>query len=336
MTRTVGSAADRAHDLTGHHYRCAKPFTVDRTRIREYARAVRAYHPVHWPESAAAVFGFDAVVAPPTFASLIWQQARRELLRNLVTGYRPERILHIDQVLEIGRPLLAGDVLTCDIFFESFRSYRTYDVLTVTGLLVDQAGLPVQSGSSALLVRTDEPQGDVSRVRAPRRGCLLATDDGVAPVPHLRLTPPAFDFERLTTGTQLPTATTRLAPRDLGIYARVMGDTDPIGPDTGPSAPGTPAVVAPSTLILALAAGYASSCAADPTALTTFRAEFANHIHYLPVPPDHTAEIEFSGRVVAIDGRRRTATVAIDAYSQGRKLFGYATADLRFPRANLG
>ena len=41
--------------------------------------------------------------------------------------------------------------------------------------------------------------------------------------------------------------------------------------------------------------------------------------------------IEFRGRITSVDLFRRKATIALDARSHGRRLFGYAAADVRFP-----
>ncbi|WP_157392697.1 FAS1-like dehydratase domain-containing protein [Nocardia terrae] len=326
---SLSGGAEQALALVGRHYRCPEPFPVERTRIREFARAVQAFHPAHWQEAAAARLGFDAVVAPPTFAAVVWQQARREILEQLITGYRLDRIVHVDQTLDIGRPLLAGDLLTCEVYFESFRHFRSFDVLTVTAVLTDQHGVAVQTGSTALLARTGAP--DDSSGRAPVARAGFAEPDPVIAtgLRHTRLPRTRIDFDRLTVDTRLPAAATIVRSGDLANYARTV--CDPSDGLIRPGTPGdTPPLVAPGMLVLALAAGYVTSWTRDPAAVTKYRAEFANHVHYLTVPRLDDAEIEFSGRVVARDQRRRTATVAIEAKSQGRKLFGYASAEVSF------
>ncbi|AYF76959.1 (R)-hydratase [Nocardia yunnanensis] len=323
-TRTPG--AEQARALIGRHYRCAEPFPVERTRIREFARAVQAFHPAHWHEAAAARLGFDAVLAPPTFAAVVCQQARREILDKLITGYRLDRIVHVDQTLDIGRPLLAGDVLTCDVYFESFRQFRTFDVITVTAVLTDQRGQTVQTSSTALLARTLERDDAAEREGGPA-GPEPMLSTGVR---HSRLPRTRIAFERLAVGTELPTAGATLKARDLTDYARAVGDPRPDGV-LDPAIDGDgPTLVAPGMLVLALAAGYVTSWTRDPAAVVKYRAEFANHVHYLAVPRRADAEIDFTGRVVARDERRRTATVALEATSQGRRIFGYASAEVSF------
>lgn len=315
--------ADQAQALVGHRYRCARPFRVERAGIREFARAVQAFHPAHWEEAAAARLGYDAVIAPPTFAALVWQRARREILDRLITGYRVDRVVHVDQTLDIGRPLLAGDELICDISFESFRQFRTFDVITVTGVLSDRHGTPVQTVSTALLASTGAPP-----VNAPVGPAGPGLPAGV--VRRLRRPYPRPEVNPLVEGAELPLARATVSTRDLTDYARVVGDSPAEG-RPGRDHPGDrPTLIAPGMLILALAAGYVTSWTHDPAAVTKYRAEFAHQVHYLAVPHSASAEIEFRGRILACDRAARTATVAVDARSQGRKLFGYASAEVAF------
>lgn len=327
MSSTYSAAAGQAQALVGRRYRCASPFRVERRRIREFARVVQAYHPAHWQEAAAARLGFGAVVAPPTFAQLVWQQARREILGRLITEYHVDRVVHVDQTLEITRPLLAGDVLTCDIYFESFRHFRTFDLITVTGVITDQHGMRVQTGSAALLAGTVDPKAIASP--GPKAQPLLVEAAPVVPVRAIRRPRTRIDFDRLEVNAELPAAIVTLTVRDIVNYALATGD-----PDAGVAADrilaDRPAPIAPSMLVLSLATGYVTSWTHDPAAVTKYWAESADRIHHLAVPRIGGADIEFNGRVLACDRGRRTATISIDAKAQGRKLFGYATAEVCF------
>ncbi|MGV9833424.1 FAS1-like dehydratase domain-containing protein [Nocardia niigatensis] len=316
--RTFGTGAEHARAMVGYRYRCARPFVVEHRRIREFARAVQAFHPAYWQESAAAHLGFDQILAPPTFAASIWRQARREALEQLITGYHSDRIVHVDQTLDIGRPLLAGDVITCDVYIESFRQFKTFDVITVTGVLLDRHGNPVQTDSTALLARVDGTEHH----RAGDSVTLTGPSESVPAIPaSLRgSTRPActrIDFDRLAVDTELPRAGATVTAADLANYARLAGDS-PADTFLG------------HQLILGLAAGYLTSWTRDPAAVTKYRAEFANQVHYLAVSETEAAEIEFGGRVIAVDHRHRTATVAIEAKSRGRRLFGYSSAEVAF------
>ncbi|MEV5832561.1 MaoC/PaaZ C-terminal domain-containing protein [Nocardia sp. NPDC052112] len=141
---------------------------------------------------------------------------------------------------------------------------------------------------------------------------------------------PTVDFESLSVGTELPGRVVHLSRGDLVNYAGVTGDTNPVL-FSERAATELPTVVAPSMLELGLAAGYLGGWLGDPAAATRFRGQFAHYTHYLHIPPLHTSAIEFRGRITSLDPQCRKATVAVDARAHGRRLFGYAAAEVRFP-----
>ncbi|MFI7000868.1 fused (3R)-hydroxyacyl-ACP dehydratase subunits HadA/HadB [Nocardia sp. NPDC050175] len=331
--------SDQVRALVDGRYRSTTPYTIAREKIREFARAVQDYHPAHWSEGAAADLGFAGLVAPATFSSIILNQVQREILDTVCTGYRSTRILHADQVLDIGRPLLADDRLTCDIYVESVRNFADYDVLAIKSVLIDQHGATVQTGSTALLARTsraDPRLAETVRTVTLRgyspvqpRAAHTVRDPAVPPC-ESRMPCTTVDFDVLTVGTALPIRTVRLSHGDLMNYAAVLGDIDPVVCTDASAMSGLPSAVAPGMLKLGMATAFLSSWLGDPAAVTRFRAQFAHYTHYLRIPPLATSAIEFTGRVTSLDPRRRRATIAIDARSDGRRLFGYAAAEIRF------
>lgn len=338
--------ADQVQALVNHRYRSTTPYEVGREKIREFARAVQDFHPAHWSADAAADLGFPGLLAPATFSSIILSRVQREILDTLITGYQPTRILHADQVLDVGRPLVAGDRLTCDIYFESFRHFADYDVLAIKSVLIDQHGETVQTGSTALLARTGPQLAETvrgiavngyspARSGSPPGNLVPSTADRVAPPCASRIPRTTADFDALAVGTELPRRTVRLSRGDLMNYADVVGDGDPaVCNEQAAMASGLPSLVAPGMLKLGLAAAFLSPWLGDPAAVTRFRAQFAHSTHSLRIPPLTTSAIEFHGRVTSLDRRRGRATIAIDARSDGRKLFGYAAAEVRFPLAD--
>ncbi|MFD0360823.1 fused (3R)-hydroxyacyl-ACP dehydratase subunits HadA/HadB [Nocardia sp. GCM10030253] len=339
------NAAAHAQAMVRHRYRSPARYEVGREKIREFARAVQDYHPAHWSENAAAMLGFDGLIAPATFASIILQRVHREILDTLITGYDSTRILHADQVFDFGRPLIAGDRLTCDIYFESFRNFADYDVLAVKSVLTDQHGTVVQTGNTALLARTgstDPGLAETMRKLAVRGFCpaeptrsadiVMAThSDKIIPARTSRIPRTTVDLDALAVGTELPVRVVHLSRGDLVNYAGVTGDGNPVlFNEQVATAAGLPTVVAPGMLKLGLAAGFLSSWLGDPAAVTRFRAQFAHYTHYAGIPALNTSAIEFRGRVTSLDPRRRRATVAVEARADGRKLFGYAAAEVRF------
>ncbi|MFF0456791.1 MaoC family dehydratase N-terminal domain-containing protein [Nocardia africana] len=307
-----------------HRFRTRGDRPIAADAIREYARAIGATDPIHCDERAAAARGFDALVAPPTFATTVWMRAEESTLDALVPGFHNGRVVHADRTLEIVRPLLAGDRISCDIGFESFRHYRDYDVVSVTTLLRDDDGQVVTSGSSTLLVHTQpgtcarsgtpgrphdlEPVPAQRRLRTPQRDRIQP------PLPR-----PLVDLGPLAVGADLPADTVTVAADDVVRHADVVD----------PRRSGTTTGAVPGMLTLGLVAGYLGRWLGDPTALTKLRVQYAPKMHYLPVDSDAPASILFGGQVGWLSSRRRMVTVVVDALSKGRKLFGYATAEAR-------
>lgn len=298
-------------------YRTTARTVVSRELIREFACAVQDYHPAHWCPDTAIELGFTGLIAPPTFANTVMVPLQEEILDLLVTGYgqRP-RVLHVDQVLELRRTLVAGDRVTCAVSVESFRQFADYDVLAIKNVFRDQRGELVQSGSTALLVRSGAPRVEAVRpISVPHYS--PTTPGSIDRLPRSTRAPRTTrDLDELHVGSTLPPRETHLARMDLANYARVTG--------------GGPSMVASGSLILGLAAGYLSSRLGDPAAITRLRAQFAHHAHRLPITAGQPRAIEFRGRVIALDTRLRKATIAIDARAAGSPLFGYAAADVRF------
>ena len=322
MVRPFVAAPPAAPRYGEYRFRSRGDHVVAVDAIREYAHAIGAADPIHSNEHAAAARGFDALVAPPTFATTLWMQAEKRTLEALVPGFHSGRVVHADRTLEIVRPLLAGNRIGCEVDFESFRHYRDYDVVSVTTLLRDQADAVVTTGSSTLLVytrpsgcapfeSTRQPQG--LEPVPPRRRLRTAARDRIAPHPYR----PVVDLGPLAVGTDLPGDTVTVAAGDVMRHAGAVGAS---GDDTG---------AVPGMLTFGLISGYLGRWLGDPTALTKLRVQYAPKMHYLPVDPDAPAPIRFGGRVGWLSARGRMVAVVVDALSKGRKLFGYATAEAR-------
>ena len=121
-----------------------EPWTVEveRGMIRRFAEAIGDPNPLWTDEAAARAAGHAGLVAPPTFAAALAHDER--FRQSLDLGTR--LILHSEQQIEYGRPVVAGDRLT-------IRS-KVADVQ-------ERAGA---SGPMDVLVLEDEardPQGNV-------------------------------------------------------------------------------------------------------------------------------------------------------------------------------
>ncbi|WP_278261826.1 fused (3R)-hydroxyacyl-ACP dehydratase subunits HadA/HadB [Nocardia sp. AG03] len=330
--------------LVGQRFGFRDHYEVGREKIREFARAVQNLHPAHQHEVDARKLGYDGVIAPPTFASVIGMSATRALLDSVLTEYDISRVLQTDQVFEIFRPILAGDRISTEIDIESIRQFGDNDFIVVGFKLVNQHDQITVQGTTTIVARKGV-EVDPNIVEAvenismhPRPAVIAGVDTadvlfrhtgpvrpgGVRETAPVNTTP---EFDSLVKGAELPTATARVTRGDLANYAGVSGDPNPIHfSDRAAELAGLPTVVAHGLLTMGLTAQYLTDWLGDPTAIEKLSVRFSG---FVPVPPTEAGLIEFSGKIKSIDPERRAATVLLSGISDGRKLFGRAAAEIR-------
>jgi acyl dehydratase len=98
------------HSLIGMEM---EPFIeeIEKGAIRRFAEAIGATDPIHFDEDHARSKGYRGIVAPPTFAASFRPTQRQPWLADLDAG----RILAGEQAFDIRRPVVAGDVLSCQM-----------------------------------------------------------------------------------------------------------------------------------------------------------------------------------------------------------------------------
>ncbi|RDI49383.1 fused (3R)-hydroxyacyl-ACP dehydratase subunits HadA/HadB [Nocardia mexicana] len=343
MDTLTRAPADQARSLVGQRYRQADHYEVGREKIREFARALQDSHPAHHSELAAAELGFEALIAPATFATLPWIRTQDEVFSTQLYEYDLGQVLQADQVLEFARPLMAGDILTSDVYFQSFRQVRDLDLLTTKNVLTDRHGVPVQAGTTTLVARTGSVRSDLADMvdgiimtglgagerqthhARERLGTLLpVTGDAITVTPNGRRPHTACTTGDLAPGDQLPSRTVRLTRGDLANFTGVTGDANPIHfSDDVARAAGLPSIVAHGMLTMGLGAGYLTEWLGDPAAVTKYGVRFSGT---LPVATDRPSTVEFGGTVKTVDHEQGTATIAVTAIGNGQKLFSRASA----------
>ncbi|MFE4498958.1 (3R)-hydroxyacyl-ACP dehydratase subunit HadB [Rhodococcus sp. NPDC056743] len=134
-------------------------------------------------------------------------------------------------------------------------------------------------------------------------------------------------FSDVSVGDLLPEKTVTLTRGNLVNYTGVSGDPNPIHfSDEVARLAGLPDVVAQGMLSMGMGAGYVTEWLGDPGAVTEYNVRFTSPVI---VAADTAAEIEFTAKVKSIDEDSKTAVLAIVAKSEGRKIFGRATATVR-------
>ncbi|MGW4767824.1 fused (3R)-hydroxyacyl-ACP dehydratase subunits HadA/HadB [Nocardia sp. NPDC004278] len=333
--------AAHAAAMVGHHYRVDDYYEVGREKVREYARAVQDYHPVHWDEDAAQEYGYDGLLAPLTFISLVGILAQRKLFEQIVTGYDLSQIMQTDQILEFHRPIKVGDQLVCDVYLHSFRQAFGGDIIVTKNVVTAQNDELVLTTYTTLIGRSGgdiDPnlQGAVRNVLMHGIGedapthyprTLAAPAVSAAPVPAIAPSKHALEFEDISVGDELPPRTVRLTRGDLVNYAGVSGDANPIHwSDEVVKLVGLDNVVAHGMLTMGLGGGFVTSWLGDPGAVKEYNVRFTSPVY---VGSEEPAEVEFTGKVKSVDPETRTAVVAIVAKAAGKKIFGRATATVQ-------
>lgn len=338
---TAASEVSALESRVGHHYQMDGTYLVGREKVREYARAVQDYHPVHWDVAAAADLGYSGLVAPLTFTSTPGMSCNRRMFEEVVVGY--DTYVQTEEVFEQHRPIVEGDELYIDVELTSVRRIAGRDLITVTNTFTDAAGERVHTLHTTVVGVTSD---DINpAVKAAVQKMMMHDMDIMAvgtseyqkterPAGEMRLassgarTPATLSFDDLRVGDELGVHHTRLSRGDLVNYAGVAGDANPIHWDESiAKLAGLPDVIAHGMLTMGLGAGFVSAWSGDPGAVTRYAVRLSAPA---VVPANEGADIEFSGRVKSLNPENRTGVVLVAAKSDGKKIFGLATLDIRF------
>ncbi|MBA0046690.1 fused (3R)-hydroxyacyl-ACP dehydratase subunits HadA/HadB [Mycobacteroides sp. LB1] len=340
---TAPAEASALEARVGHYYQMDGPYLVGREKVREYARAVQDYHPVHWDASAAAELGYSGLVAPLTFTSTPAMACNRRMFESVVVGY--DTYLQTEEVFEQHRPIVAGDELHIDVELTSVRRMAGRDLITVTNTFTDTAGERVHTLHTTVVGVTadDINPGTMAAVQRAMMhdvdfsGIGLSEADyqkTVRPEGEFRIAedttrkPGTPSFDEVKVGEELPVHHTRLSRGDLVNYAGVAGDANPIHWDEEiAKLAGLPDVIAHGMLTMGLGAGFASAWSGDPGAVTRYAARLSAPAI---VSAAEGADIEFSGKIKSLDPETRTGVIVVAAKSSGKKIFGLATLNVRF------
>ncbi|MCV7386298.1 (3R)-hydroxyacyl-ACP dehydratase subunit HadA [Mycolicibacter longobardus] len=147
------SLADR---LAGAHYRYPDHYDVEREKIREYARAVKAVDPASFDLRAAAGLGYDGLVASLTYISVFGHKAISGFFEHCGVTVDDAQIVQVDQKLEFLQPIKEGDRLYCDVSVESIRRAHGTDIIMTKQVVTNDAGDIVQKTYTTLAGRAGE------------------------------------------------------------------------------------------------------------------------------------------------------------------------------------
>ena len=331
--------------FVGHRYIHPDYYEISREVIRDYAKAVQDYHPLHWDAEAAQAAGHPDIVAPLTFAASYGIRIQEAMFEAL--NYIPGPMVQAEQRFIYHRPFYAGDRTRCEVEVTSFRSSLGADITeTKNSAFLWDTGEPVLTGWTTLAARTGEViDADVARLAddvmmhsrlydwTAKHKALSRGEIPYAQWPEGSVAtelPPsrAPKFADVSVGDELPQQTIRVSRGDLINYAGIAADRNPIHwHEKVANAAGFESVIAHGMLTMGYGATYLNGWVGDPSAVKKYDVRFVSPVL---VPAESSAEVVFSGKVRSLDEATGTGTVALTAVSNEKKIFGKALATVRF------
>jgi acyl dehydratase len=127
-------------DIRGMGWEYPDTYVVGREKVREFAKAIKADDPASLDEKAAAELGYDALVAPLTFVTILGALVQADFFRNVDTGYETMQIVQVDQRFVFHKPILAGDVLRARMVVHSVVERFGADIVVTRNTVSNQAG----------------------------------------------------------------------------------------------------------------------------------------------------------------------------------------------------
>jgi len=127
-------------DIRGMVWEYPDSYVVGREKVREFAAAVKADDPACRDEEAAAELGHDAIVAPPTFVTILGKLVQADFMRKVDTGYETLQMVQVDQRFVFHKPILAGDELYAKMEVESVVERFGADIVVTRNTLTNGHG----------------------------------------------------------------------------------------------------------------------------------------------------------------------------------------------------
>ncbi|OBH85458.1 (3R)-hydroxyacyl-ACP dehydratase subunit HadA [Mycobacterium scrofulaceum] len=145
-----------SESIVGMHYRYPDHYVVEREKIREYAVAVQNDDAMFIEEKAAAELGYGGLPAPLTFICVFGYKAQSAFFKHANVAVHDAQIVQVDQVLQFKAPIVAGDILHCDVYVDSMRVSHGTQIIVTKNIITNEAGDVVQETYTTLAGRAGE------------------------------------------------------------------------------------------------------------------------------------------------------------------------------------
>ncbi|GFG63274.1 UPF0336 protein [Mycobacterium kubicae] len=159
-------------DIRGMVWRYPDYFLVGREELRRFAQSIKCDHPAFYEEDAAAELGYDAIVAPMTFVTILAKLVQLDFFRNVDVGMETMQIVQVDQRFLFHKPVLAGDKLWARMDIHSVTERFGADIVVTKNICHDDNGelvleayttLMGQQGEESARLKWDMDSGQVVR-----------------------------------------------------------------------------------------------------------------------------------------------------------------------------
>ncbi|WP_106397298.1 MaoC family dehydratase N-terminal domain-containing protein [Actinocorallia populi] len=138
-------------DFIGRKFPPSPPYEVSRVKIREFADAIGDQNPIYRDPEAAKAAGHPDVIAPPTFPIVI--SLGGDALADPELGLNYAMVVHGEQRFEYVRPVVAGDVLTCEASISDIRKAGGNHLLKLVTEVKDAQGELVVTSYNTIVER---------------------------------------------------------------------------------------------------------------------------------------------------------------------------------------
>jgi len=141
-------------------------YEVGREKLREFAVAVGETDPLYHDLVVARAAGFPDLPAVPTFPVVLSMRAGRAAYDDPELGVDYGRLVHGEQEFSYERPVLAGDRLVATPTVVAIRSRGRHETLTIETAITTEAGEPVCTARSMVVIRGADPVPEGQAVAA--------------------------------------------------------------------------------------------------------------------------------------------------------------------------
>ncbi|QLL08289.1 (3R)-hydroxyacyl-ACP dehydratase subunit HadC [Mycobacterium vicinigordonae] len=159
-------------DIRGMTWKYPDYFEVGREQVRQFSRAIKCDHGAYYDETAAAEAGYDAILAPLTFVSILAKLIQDDFFRNVDVGFETMQIVQVDQKFVYHKQIRVGDKLYGSLRIESVDERFGADIVVTKNFCHNQDGelvleafttLMGHEGDNSIQLRWDKESGQIVR-----------------------------------------------------------------------------------------------------------------------------------------------------------------------------